>query len=142
MNETKYGSASALAKEAVVVYEAVAVFGDFANEGIALLIMVMKMNLHVADAEANQFRYAVEQFAPILLLGVEEAVLRALAPGISGSVAGNPRPSVAPKSDAAERCLERSAHTQRFVVIGNGNPGALRLLGQRAAPKTILQIRA
>ena len=138
MDEAEDGAAVLLAKKAVVVGEASAEFGDFADEGVALLVVVMEMHFHVADAETHHFRDAVEQIAPVLLLRVEEAVLWALARGVSGSVVGNARPFVAPARHAAERGFNRSAHAQRFVVIGDGNPGTLRLRGPRAFPQAVL----
>src|ERR1035441_6777256 len=90
------------------------------------------MHFNVADAEAHHLCYAVEQVAPILLLWVEETVLRSLAGSVPRSVVGDSWPLVPPPRHAAERGFNGTTHIQRFVVIGDGNPGTLRLLGMRA----------
>jgi hypothetical protein len=50
-----------LAKKPVVVRQAAAIFGHFPDEGVALLVIVMEMHFHVADAQTHHLRYAVEQ---------------------------------------------------------------------------------
>ena len=141
MNEAEDGPALLLAKKPVVVRQAAAIFGHFPDEGVALLVIVMEMHFHVADAQTHHLRYAVEQCAPVLLLRVEKAVLWALSGRVSGSVVGNARPTIAPPRHAAQRGFNRSAHAQRLVVIGDGNPRARRPIRRLAFPKAILQIR-
>jgi hypothetical protein len=101
----------------------------------------MEMHFHVADTEAHHLRDAIEQISLVLLLRVEEAVLRTLARGVSGRVVGNARPLVTPLRDAAERDFKRSTHPHWLVMIGHDNPGTLRLRGPHALPKAILQVR-
>jgi hypothetical protein len=125
----------------VVIGETAAVFRDFLNEGVALLVVVMEVHFDVADTEANNLRYTVENIPPILLLRVEKAVLRTLACGISGGIVGNAWPSVAPPRNPAEGGFERNTHAPWFVVIGDGNPRALRLFRLSALPQAVLQIR-
>ena len=124
----------------MVVGQARAEFRYFPDEGVALFVVVMEMHFDVGDAETHHLGNAVEQIAPVLLLRVEEAVLRALAGGVQWSVIGDARPFVAPMRNAAERCFNRRAHAQRFVVIGDCNPGTLWLRGPDAFPKAVFQI--
>src|ERR1035441_9942314 len=112
MDKTEDGSSILLAKQAMVVRETTAVFSHFANEGVALLMIVMKMHFNVADPETYNLCQAIEQVAPVLFLRIEKAVLRALVRGVAGCVIGNPRPPVAPASDSAKRCFKGSAHAQ------------------------------
>ena len=125
----------------MVLPQAAAIFGYFPDEGIALLVIVMEVHFHVADAQAHYFCYAVEQCATVLLLRIEEAVLRALPCRVSGSVVGNARPAIAPLCHAAQCGFYRSAHAERLVVIGDGNPRTRRLLRRHTLPKAVLQIR-
>jgi hypothetical protein len=101
----------------------------------------MQMHFHIPDAEPHYLRDAVEQIAPVLFLRVEKAVLGALICGIPWSGVGNARPLLTPLRDAAKRGFNGCAHAQRFVVIGNGNPGTLRLCEPRAFSKAVYQIR-
>jgi hypothetical protein len=103
VNEAEDRAAVLLAKKAVVVRKAAAVLGNFSNEGVALFIVVMKVHLDITYAEMYYLPYAVEDVSPILFLRVEKAVLRTLAIAISGSIVGNPRPSVTPFRDAGQR---------------------------------------
>src|SRR5271170_7369327 len=79
VDKTEDGSPILLAKKAVVVREAAAKFSHFLNEGVALLVVVVQMHFHVANAETHHLRYAFEQIAPVFFLRIEEAVLCALA---------------------------------------------------------------
>jgi hypothetical protein len=141
VNEAEDGAAVLLAKKTVIAGEPPAVFGDFLDKGLALLVVVMEMHFNIADAKMHHLRYAVKQIAPILLLRVEEGVLRTLACGVSGRVLGDAWPLVTPTRDAAERSINRGTHAQRFIVIGDGNPGTLRLREPCTFPKAILQVR-
>jgi hypothetical protein len=60
MDEAEDSAAFLLPKQTVVARQAPAVFRDFPDEGIALLIVVMQMHFHIAYPEADHFRYAVE----------------------------------------------------------------------------------
>jgi hypothetical protein len=79
VDKTEDGFSILLAKKAVVVRQAAAKFSHFLNEGVALLVVVVQMHFHVANAKTHHLRYAVEQIAPVFFLGIEEAVLCALA---------------------------------------------------------------
>jgi hypothetical protein len=137
----KDGAAVLLAKKPMVAGQTAAVFADLFDEEFALLVVVMEMHFHVGDSQPHHLRNAVEQIAPVLLLRIEEGVLRALARGVPRSVTGNARPHLAPLGHAPQRGLNRCAHAQRFVVIRDGNPGALRLRAPRDLPQAALQIR-
>jgi uncharacterized membrane protein len=80
----------------MIAGEALAELRDLLDKGYALLVVVMEVDLNVSDAKANHLRYPVEQVASILLLRVEEAVLRPLTCRILRSVVGNARPLVTP----------------------------------------------
>ena len=123
------------------VRESAAVISDFPDKGFALLVVVVEMHFHIANAQTHHFGDAVEQVAPVLLLWVKEAVLRALSSRVPWSVIGNARPFVAPLRHPAERGFNGCAHAQRFVMIGDRNPGALWLCGSQAFPQPVLQIR-
>lgn len=96
MNEAEDDAAVLFAQETVVAMKPATILGDFLDERFALFILVVKMNLDVSDAQANYFSDDVEQFAPILFLRIEEAVLGALARGIARSVVRDTRPLFAP----------------------------------------------
>ncbi len=125
MNEAEGGAALPLAQQAVLVRQPAAELVDLLDEALALLVVVVQVHLHVARAQAHHLRNALEQVAPVLFLGVKEAVLGVLAAGVPWAVARNARPTVAPPGDAAQRGFNRGAHAQRLIVIGNENPGAL-----------------
>ena len=141
MDEAEDGSAVLLAKQSVVAGQALAILSDFQDEGGALFDVVMQMHFHVADSQSHHLRDAVENIPPVLFLRVEKAVLGALARGVTGSVVRNARPPVAPPRQAAEGGFNGGAHAQRFVVIGDGDPGALRLRGPHAFSQAVLQVR-
>ena len=140
MNEAEDRPAILLAKQAVVIGETAAILGHFADEGVRLLILVMQVHLDVADAEPHDFGDGVQKIATVLLLRVEEAVLRALAVGIAGSIVGDARPPIAPASDSGERSFDGGAHAEGFVMVGDGNPEALRLWDVNSLSQPVFQV--
>jgi hypothetical protein len=141
MDEAEDGVAVLLVEQAVIVLQAAAEFGNFPDKGVALFVVVMQMHFDVADAKPRYLRNAIEQVAPVLFLRIEEAVLGLLAGGVSGRVIGNSRPLIAPPRDAAKRSGAGCTHPQRLVVIGEGNPGALRFCGSQSFAPAVPQIR-
>ena len=99
------------------------------------------MHFDIAEAETHHLCNAVEQIAPVLLLRIEKTVLRALAGSVGGSVAGDSRQLVSPPRHSAKRDFDRCALTQRFEMIGDGDPGALWLREPQILPQAVPQIR-
>jgi hypothetical protein len=69
-------------------------------------MIVMKMDLDIAEAAAHHLRDTVEQIAPILLLRVEEAVLGRLSVCVLGGLGGDLGPAIAPPGNSAEGGLD------------------------------------
>jgi hypothetical protein len=140
MNEAKDCVAIHLAKQAVIIAQTAAVFGDLPDERLALFVIVVQMHFHVANAQTDYLGYTVKQLAPVFFLRVKKTVLRALASGIPGSALRNARPLVSPLRDAAKRNLNRYTHANRFIVIGDSYPKPLPPRGPQTLPQLVFQI--
>jgi hypothetical protein len=148
MDKAENGPAIVLAQQTVVINQPGAKLGDLFGKGIApasvaleMRFIVVDMHFDIAYAKTHHLRNAFEQVVPVVFLGVEEAVLRTPARGVPGSIVGNARPLVAPPGHAIERRGDRSGKSQRLVMIGDGNPGALRFCVPNGLPQTIFQVR-
>jgi hypothetical protein len=76
VDETEDGAPVLLPKQTVVPREEFAVFGDLFNECFRAVMIVMEVYLYISNSETNDIRDAVEDLPLVLLLGIEEAVLR------------------------------------------------------------------
>ena len=141
MNESEDGAAVLLAEQAVIAGEPAAKLGDLVDEGIALLVVVMQMHLDITKAEANHFGEAFKKLAAVIFLGIEEAVLRALAGGVLRAGGGNARPAVTPTGQTGAGDLLGCAGAQRLEMIGDGNPCAPGFAAVHLLPKAVLQVR-
>jgi hypothetical protein len=126
MDEGKNRAAILLTKESVVARETFAELVYFVDETVPLLVVVMEVNLDVADAKARNLRDSLNDIVSILLLGVKEGVLWALTSRVTRRIFGNPWPSILPATNTGQRSFESRAHTKRFVVIGDRYPRPLR----------------
>jgi hypothetical protein len=129
MNEAENGASVHLTKKPVILSQSFAELVHFANERVALLIVMMEMDFNIPNAQAGNVRYPLKKIVPVFLLGIEEAVLRGLAIGVSWGIQGNAGPTVAPTRDSAEGLLNRGSHSERFVVVRDGYPDAVNLCG-------------
>jgi len=99
------------------------------------------MHLDIGNSQAHDFCNAIKNLTLIFILRVEESVLRALSSGVPGSIIGDFRPHSPPLGHALEGVLNGSALPNRFVMVGDGNPGPFGFYGPEIPPYAILQIR-
>jgi hypothetical protein len=125
VNEAKDGSAVVIVEQAMRLAKDAAEVRNLLDESLAGLAVVMDVHLDVADALPRELGEGIEQFAAVLLLGIEEAVAGLLALGVARSGGGDAGPGLLPAGDATQGDVDRNAAAEGLVVVGNGNPEAL-----------------
>jgi hypothetical protein len=101
MDEAEDSATILLAKEPMIVCQATTEVRHLLDECVAFLIIVVQMNFNIANAELHHFCDAIEQFAPVLFLGIKETVLGPLSRGVARSIICDAGPSVTPPADTA-----------------------------------------
>jgi hypothetical protein len=80
------------------------------------------MDFDIADSLSGHLCERFQQFAPVLLLRVEEAVSRTVARGISRCSICDTGPDLLPTSHTAKSHLHGNLLTKWLVMIRDGNP--------------------
>jgi hypothetical protein len=101
VNETKNCTAILLSQKPVVLCESSAIFADFFSKRFAGLALMMEVDLDVSNAETHHLCERIYQITPILLLRIEEGVLRRLTISVAGHIIRNLWPAVTPATDAS-----------------------------------------
>ena len=76
MNKAEDCASILLAEEAVDLRKPAAELSQLPDEGFAILVLMVQVDLDVSNAKPDDFRDAVEELAPVLFLRVEKAILR------------------------------------------------------------------
>ena len=125
----------------MILGQPLAVIGHFGYERIAVVVIMMEMNFHIGNPKPNDLRDPIQQIPTVFFLRIEKTVLGALTAGISRRIFCNPGPSIPPLRNPSHCLLDRRTHSERFVMVGDRDPGAPRLDRRKPPLKPVFDIR-
>jgi len=121
MDEAEDNLAVVFSEQPVVLVQGLLIGAYLVDKGGFGVMVVVEVDLHVAETEKFNFGQQIEQLGPVFLLRVEECVLRRL-PNRVGVALSDLGPALAPKPHAVQGHAVLAITPVRLVMISDRHP--------------------